>query len=259
MFNIRGLHFLHLNVRSVLHKISELRILFSRKNFAVIGFTETWLNDSINDEEINIDGYKVVRHDRTSRSGGGVCIYIRNDITFNINPDIPTDDIESLWINVLLPRSKPIVVGVLYRPPKNNTFVEKLSYSLENIRKDDEVIILGDMNICLLRESPLSKKYSELLNVYGLSQLIDKPTRVTPTCSSLLDHVICSNINNISQHGTIDLGISDHSFTYCTRKSTKLAIGLHKTVTLRSLKNYNEEAFNNQLSLVDWSLITNMF
>ena len=94
-FNVRGLHFLHLNVRSVLHKISELRILFSRKSLAVIAFTETWLNDSINDEEIDIDGYKVVRRDRTSGSGGGVCLYIRSDIAFNINIDIRTDDIES--------------------------------------------------------------------------------------------------------------------------------------------------------------------
>ena len=159
---------------------------------------------------------------------------------------------------MLLPRSKPIVVGVLYRPPKNNTFVEKLSNSLENIRKDDEIIILGDMNICLLRKSPFSKKYIDLLNLYGLSQLIDEPTRVTPTCSSLLDHVICSKENNVSQHGVIDLGISDHSFTFCTRKSTKLAIGQHKTTTLRSMKRYNEETFNIQLSLIDWSLIVQM-
>ena len=162
-FNVRGLQFLHLNVRSVLHKISELRILFSRKSLAVIAFTETWLNDSINDEEINIDGYKVVRRDRTSRSGGGVCLYVRNDIAFNIDIDMRTDDTESLWINVLLPRSKPIVVGVLYRPPNNNMFIEKLSNSLENIIKDDEIIILGDMNIFLLHNSPFSKKIYRLI------------------------------------------------------------------------------------------------
>ena len=112
-FNVRGLHFLHLNVRSVLHKISELRILFSRKSLAVIAFTETWLNDSINDEEINIDGYKVVPRDRTSRSGGGVCLYVRSDIAFNINIDIPIDDTESIWINVLL-QDKNQLLWVFY-------------------------------------------------------------------------------------------------------------------------------------------------
>ena len=256
-FEVRGLHFVHLNVRSILHKISELRILFKSKSLAIIAFTETWLNDSMNDEEINIDGYKVVRRDRSSGPGGGVCLYIRNDIAFNINVDMQTDVTESLWINVLLPRSRPIVVGVLYRPPKNNKFIEHLSNSLENMSKDEEIIILGDMNICLLHNSPFSKKYIDLLNLNGLSQLIDEPTRVTSTCSSLLDHVICSKENKISQHGVIDLGISDHSFTFCTRKSTKFAIGQHRTATLRSLKSYNEETFNSQLSLVDWSSITN--
>ena len=57
-FKIKGLHFLHLNVRSILNKISELRIPFKRKRLSIIAFTETWLNNSINDEEIEIDGYK---------------------------------------------------------------------------------------------------------------------------------------------------------------------------------------------------------
>ena len=71
---------------------------------------------------------------------------------------ISTGDTESLWINLLIPRSKPIVVGVLYRPPKNNLFIEKLSNILDTLKKDDEIILLGDMNICLLRKSPLAKK-----------------------------------------------------------------------------------------------------
>ena len=257
IFDVKGLHFVHLNVRSILQKIPELRILFKRKNLAVIAFTETWLNDSVNNEEINIDGYKVIRNDRSSGHGGGVCLYIRNNLAFNVISEMQTEVTESLWINVLLPRSKPIVLGVLYRPPKNNKFIEHLSNSLENFSKDEEIIILGDMNICLLHNSSFSKKYIDLLNLNGLRQLIDEPTRVTSTCSSLLDHVICSKENKISKCGIIDLGISDHSFTFCTRKMTKFAVSQHKTTTLRSLKKYSDEAFISQLSLIDWSSITN--
>ena len=255
-FKVKGLHFLHLNVRSILNKISEFRILFKRKRLSIIAFTETWLNNSINDEEIEIDGYKIIRHDRSSGSGGGVCFYIRNDIAFNIMDAISTGDTESLWINLLIPRSKPIVVGVLYRPPKNNLFIEKLSNILDTLKKDDEIILLGDMNICLLRKSPLAKKYIDLLSLHGFSQLIKEATRVTPTCSSLLDHVGCTKENKISQSGVIDLGISDHYFTFCTRKNVRLAIGHHRTNDIRSMKKYTEESFNLQLSVVDWSRIT---
>ena len=253
----KGLHFVHINIRSIFQKITELRILFKETNLAVIAFTETWLNDSVNDEEIKIDGYKIVRKDRCSGQGGGVCLYIRNDLAFNIIDELETGITESIWINILLPRSKPIVLGVLYRPPKNNGFIDHLSNSLENLNKDDEIIILGDMNICLLHNSYLSKQYLGVLHLNGLTQLIEKPTRVTSTCSSLLDHVICSKDDKISQYGVIDLGISDHCFTFCTRKITKLAIKQHRTTTLRSLKRYSEESFISNLSLVDWSVITN--
>ena len=224
---------------------------------SVVAFTETWLNNSINDEEIEIDGYKIVRRDRLSGSGGGVCFYIRNDISFNIIDVLSAGDSESLWINLLLPRSKPIIVGVIYRPPKSNRFIEKLSDILDTLKKDDEIILLGDINICLFQNSPLAKKYIDLLSLHGFSQLIKDATRVTPTCSSLLDHVVCNNENKISQSGIIDLGISDHSFTFCTRKNIRLAIGVHRTTDIRSLKNYNEVSFNLKLSAIDWSGLTN--
>ena len=42
-------------------------------------YPETWLNDSITDDMINIPNYTVVRQDRNcKRRGGGVCIYISN-------------------------------------------------------------------------------------------------------------------------------------------------------------------------------------
>ena len=71
---------------------------------------------------------------------------------------ISTGDTESLWINWRISRSKPVVVGVLCRPPKNNSFIEKLSNILDTLKKYDEIILLGDMNICLLHKSPLAKK-----------------------------------------------------------------------------------------------------
>ena len=45
-----------------------------------MSFNETRLNSTIPDSMIHIDGYDIIRKDR-SRNGGGVCIYIRNTIT----------------------------------------------------------------------------------------------------------------------------------------------------------------------------------
>ncbi len=71
---LKGLHMVHLNVRSLLPKISELWHLCQEFNVSLFGYSETWLDDSILDAEIHIANYCLLRSDR-NRKGGGVCAY----------------------------------------------------------------------------------------------------------------------------------------------------------------------------------------
>ena len=93
------------------------------------------------------------------------------------------------------------------------------------------------------------------MNLNGLSQLINQPTRTTQTTSSLIDHVISSKEENIFQSGVIDLAISDHSLTYCSRRLIRPVFGHHRTITIRKMKKYSVDDFNFNLSQVDWSKI----
>ena len=38
--------------------------------------TEIWLNNTICDEEINIQGYTIFRKDRLAKRGGGTTVYV---------------------------------------------------------------------------------------------------------------------------------------------------------------------------------------
>ena len=51
-----GLHFIHLDINSLLSKIDELREIIKISNQTVIGITETKLDNSIIDSEISING-----------------------------------------------------------------------------------------------------------------------------------------------------------------------------------------------------------
>ena len=42
---------------------------------------ETWLDSTVADHEVDIDGYELIRKNR-NRNGGGVAIYIRSSINF---------------------------------------------------------------------------------------------------------------------------------------------------------------------------------
>ena len=60
VFNKCGLHLIHLNINSLLSKIDELRAIAKKSRATVIGITESKLDESVTDEEINIDGYELL-------------------------------------------------------------------------------------------------------------------------------------------------------------------------------------------------------
>ena len=116
VFNSRGLHFIHLNVNSLLPKIDELRNIAKLSNAEVIGISESKLDYSILSSEI----HNTLCHDQ-NRHGGGVVCYIRNYLSFDVKPFF-LPEIENVFLEILLPNTKSIVVGIIYRPPVNQNF-----------------------------------------------------------------------------------------------------------------------------------------
>ena len=59
-------------------------------------------------------------------------------------------DIENVFVDILLPKTKPILVGILYNPFQTD-FLDNLSTAISNTDNFDnqEVYILGDFNINL--------------------------------------------------------------------------------------------------------------
>ena len=103
-----------LNISSLPNKIDELYYIASSSNSAVIVITETKLDNTVYDSEVTVDGYNIVRNDR-NRNGGGVACYIRNNIFFN-RKTCMSDNIENIFIDLLFPETKPISVGIIYKP-----------------------------------------------------------------------------------------------------------------------------------------------
>ena len=95
-FHRRGLHFLHLNARSLIPKISELKIIASNSKAAVISITEAWLDSSVSDGEIHLKNYPVIRRDR-NRHGDGVYVNIRNGLAFTYRSDLRRDNDEIIF------------------------------------------------------------------------------------------------------------------------------------------------------------------
>ena len=54
-----------------------------------------------------------------------VC-YIRDNISYNVRENL-SKEIENLFYDILLPKTKPLLVGLVYRPPDKLAFLESLS------------------------------------------------------------------------------------------------------------------------------------
>ena len=80
-----------------------------------------WLDGSVHNNEVHVDGYVLERKDQ-GREGGGVCSYIHSDLAFSRRTDVESDTLEFLALDILLPKTKPIFIGTCYRPPKDSAY-----------------------------------------------------------------------------------------------------------------------------------------
>ena len=65
----KGMHFVHINARSMLHKLTEIQYIADKSKPAIISITETWLGESHANDEVIVKGYKITRRDRGSHAG----------------------------------------------------------------------------------------------------------------------------------------------------------------------------------------------
>ena len=86
----------------------------------------------------------------------------------------------------------------------------------------------------------------------GLKQLIWVPTGITTTSSTIIDHILASYPERITQCGVTDIKLSDHQLIYCTRKISRIRRGLRKQTQLPSFKHYMVDLFEQELSKLNF-------
>ena len=152
--------FFHLNVNSLLSKIDELRDITNYIKPEILGITESKLDSSITNAEVNINGYSINRNDK-NRNGESAACYIRNDLCFNIK-NIFSNSIEHVFFKILIPKVKPIAIGIFYLPPNENDFLKIFSNESQQIvSKTNEIYLLGDFNINLLQNGKFILKENQ--------------------------------------------------------------------------------------------------
>ena len=156
--------------------------------------------------------------------------------------DLKLINLENLTIENREPNSKPFLVATWYRPLCSPTdlfssyesFIGKL-HSL-----DLEYYLLGDLNCNLASPTPDANTHCllEISDLYGLKQLINEPTRVTESSSTLINLIYTNYTDRVGCSGVSLIAISDHSLVYVSRKtSSAFPPKVHSSISYRSFRN----------------------
>ena len=242
LINCTGLKIAHINVCSLYPKIDEIRFCMKTLQIDVLCISETWLHAQLGDKEVSVEGYDIIRKDRTNKRGGGVCVYVKSSLTIiNRNDTISQYDIETILLEFKC-KENNFLVCCVYRPPNSGPdFFEIFTEMLETIiMNDNDLIILGDFNInySIGDNTPIHS----LECLFSLHQLINKPTRVTASSSTCIDLILTTMPDNhvISDVGQIAL--SDHYMIFTCVNCNVSNLG-HKMARFRDYRDLNSDKF----------------
>lgn len=77
---------IYTNAQSLLaHKDEIHHQILKEASPAILALSESRIHADIEDQEVNVPGYSIIRCDAENRNTGGVAMYIRNDINMNLS------------------------------------------------------------------------------------------------------------------------------------------------------------------------------
>jgi hypothetical protein len=133
------LNCVYTNATSLGNKINELEArLIQMGRPHLVGVAETWFSKS---SAPQLSGYVLYQKDREGR-GGGVCIYVRNDLDSMevIDLQLRKDLVEQIWCGIKI-GSDRILAGCIYRKPDSNELSNR--EILESLKAAKNLVVKG--------------------------------------------------------------------------------------------------------------------
>lgn len=211
-----------------------------------VAVTETWLDSSVLDHELQLYGYNIYRKDRSGRRGRGVLRAVKSHLTFFLRSDLETD-MEMLACLIYTRPAFCLLFSVFYRPPGQNLdFSAKFgafpnNYSSTNI---STLIVLGDFNFphidwrtgTFYVSDPDAADYCCLIQDHFLLQVNSNITRYSANSTdsgNILDLVLANN-----EHLVSDVSVHPDSFN-----SDYLPVSFAINAKFKRQKNLNREVY----------------
>ena len=247
-----------LNIRSIKKKLQELEIFIESlvKKPDIIIITESWLKE----DELkffNLKNYQTIGNCRPNQRGGGIIIFINEDIKFNI---VKNEHFEKNHLIVINSNDLNTKIAAFYRSPSSNSdkFIELLENSLDKL---DNIICLGDANFDLLKGNDVQvQNYVEtlktnnfnILNDFDMNSFTYREIKNGKTHVSILDHIFTDKFD---KSGDFKVEIQEVCFSDHRALLFECDLNSEITNSPKKVTFYDFDKINNDLINFDFDSI----
>ena len=232
--NKTGVKVMALNTFSLMPHLDELRVFISGNKPHIIGITETKIDSTIQNSDIEIDEYVIERNDRDEH-GGSVVLYIHKSINYRLREDLQNTNVKSISIQVKVGKYKPFIITSIYRPSGKtvNHFNDIDAFFSIIEAEDKESIYFGDTS--------------------QITQLIKS---LTATSKTIIDHIITNRLEVVAKSEVLACGISDPDAVFMTKHMRLPNLKAPpRLLNVRNYKKFNLHAFRQNMNNVPFHKI----
>ena len=224
-----------LNINSISRKFDEFKLMVSGY-FDVIIVTETKLDDSFPKAQFCIDGFSIPYRLDRNRNGGGLMIYVRDDIPSKMltKHNLP-EDIEAAFIELNFRKCKWLLCATYRAPSQNhNYFFDNIDKCLDMYSTYERVILASDL-----------KSFDTFLYQHELTSINRNPTCYkNPNNPSCIDHILTNSPKSFFKTETVFTGLSDFHKLVLSVFKLHFSKAKAKEISYKNFRDFKENNFN---------------
>ena len=252
----------HINICSLRHKNHVITKLKDEHCLDLLVVTETWLDSSISDTKVSVQGTILLRRDRPCvdgctflssctpcREGGGICIFLKEHVKVKHILDYSHSSPELMLLRVSKGKDSSLL-GCIYRSPSEPVeFRNRLATSTEQL-DGETIVLLGDINVDFLRKTSSAFHHLKdtLLLPCRLANKVTEATRITGCTRTSIDCIL-PNIDRVPSASVMDCVFSDHHLVINSVPVPIMDARSNSTThqTRRDYRNFNAQRFCDML------------
>ena len=237
----------HININSIRNKFEMLSTLVMGK-IDILLISEVKIDCSFPDAQFKMPGFSTPYRLDRNQFGGGLLLYVREDIPSKQLLCESNEDSECLSIEINIHNKKWLIFGT-YNPNKSQirNHLKILSEKIDQFSPFyDNWILMGDFN-----SETCEEDMHDFCEVYNLKNLVKEPTCFkNPLNPSCIDLILTNRYRYFQHTKVVETGLSDFHKLTVTVLKTCFKKRQPKIISYREYKNFSHENFRFQLESI---------